>query len=491
MKILNIINLIGILLNPITLDRYRNSTNNTGNPDYNNFVQCTYLYTVDNPSNEIEVSMAGWVGTTYEMPQVYKFTLKINFREPVHNATLLLTFTTPDTYSYSYNYIAENCFVTGTYGNITVTAYNTDFCIIEFYFSGHMLVEMYDYPISAVTTWSLDPTENIWVENGYNYFDLLSVRLDSVSLEPTQNYNTELNSLILNTDGIEGILNAILNNTSYMNTISSNINAINSATQIIQNNTNDLIHNNIGWVEFTPPVSYIGYSTDAINFDNTGGYHDAGYYVIQNINFNSNYLGCIYKFQIPLGGVDYSIDDFTFYQFRNNELNQLELDNVLYFADRYKSTWYIVFNEEASTYPLSTDPILIYCSKRIYYYRNIGWDVKVLPSDNMQYWTIYGLMRENKNFSDIKDGMNDIISILAQIDIEQGTLDEKTTVDNFFQQIKQTLVYPSSPGQEELMPVLKTIVGFYKKIIDLQALRMYKWVLSVTAYTILFKVITR
>ena len=392
---------------PIKLDRYKPITNNSGQLIFDG---CGVSYNYVTEDGNFTVN-SGLVQSSF--PTVFSLYISIQLTEPCSSAIIDITFDAPSSNVIPMNYIVEQGrIVSATWNSLKVQLYNSDRCTLTLVFTLEQLMDYYGYPNPVQAAYNWD--DNEWVNYGYRYFDITSIKLSSAS-QMVGEYTPKLNNILNSVDGIEGLLNSLISNTSdisLLGSINTNISSINSTLNNIYSallNIDNTI-DTISW--YSIPITYIGYTTDLSTFDTSSGYHDAGYYWLSNTDFTASRQNSMYKLIIPLGGIETSYDMFEFYQYRNGVLNDIQLDSVLYFANRYYTTIYFVVDETGETYPLSTDPLVIHCSERIYYYQTVGWSLQSLSKDDIEYWTIYAAMKSNIEYSYLNSNLDQVIYII-------------------------------------------------------------------------------
>lgn len=498
MKILNIINLIGILLNPIALDKYKTITNRTDDIYYNG-CQCIYTYSIDEYGASANASYQGFVGVEANIPSTYRFDLTIQLNYPVKYAFIELMFTAMITGNYSFNYIVENGQVmsSGT-RSLNIKAQNTDHVNIILLFTREQLNDCYGYG----STWS-NPYTNIeqwtteWVEHGINYFDVMTAELTSVDRDYGE-YSDTLDDILNSVDSVETILNNLVTNTDRLSTISTNIQSIKNTLDNIllaMNNIDNQI-DTISWNNYT--LTYNGYKSDWANPnsvpDTDGGYHNAGFYLISGINFTQSTLGSVFKFTIPLGAFSSVLDSnkelkLSFFQITDSTTRRtFTLDEYIVFQDRYKITIYFTLDSDSIFYPFGNYQIGIQVPERCYYYTTIPWKLEYMGKDDIEYWTIYNAIKnEDKLYNTLED-----IAIMLHKQFDNDVDNDIYQTDQSYNQLLQMLQFKNIPAMNDpKIMLLLNFIDYYSQIINFQQLSLLKWVLGVSSVMALFKVVTR
>ena len=132
-------------ISPVFMGKYKNSVNNTGNGDYNNFCQVTYNYSVDEPSYTIGLSVGATLETEFSL--VYCIDINIQLNQVVESAQVNLKFTSPLGTSpyYELPFICENCRVTSVSDRILyLQVRNSDTANVKIIYS-------YPYMLSTIS----------------------------------------------------------------------------------------------------------------------------------------------------------------------------------------------------------------------------------------------------------------------------------------------------------------------------------------------------
>lgn len=230
MKVITILSLLSSLITfNIKNDYIVSVTNNTGNSSFNNIAQITYWYTSDDSNYEVELSAPQLLGLTSVYQQTFFVNININFSSPVESAHMTFKLPVPRNTSHraDFNIVSENAYVLSNFSDtIDITAYNTDFVHIKLIFSWEQLEEYYG--LSRNLAIAEDPDVNYWATNGNLHVYVSQFQVDNVVLSSSPNYNTQLNSIIANTDTVESLLNSIVTNTNRLSSMQTTLTTINT-----------------------------------------------------------------------------------------------------------------------------------------------------------------------------------------------------------------------------------------------------------------------
>lgn len=157
----------------------------------------------------------------------------------------------------------------------------------------------------------------------------------------------------------------------------------------------DNLIDTITWLSI--PVTYKGYTTDYVNFNtDTYGYHAAGWYVLENPNFDSSVSSGIYKLTIPLGAASTTLNNLKFAQYWSGEWRYFIPDNYLYYPTRNFIIIYFTVGESYHQWPQSNYPLGIYVDKQLYKYSAYEFKLEYILQTDIEYWDLYNTMKNNQ-----------------------------------------------------------------------------------------------
>lgn len=417
----------------ITLDRVQNITGASGVFEGS---QISYTYSIVS-------GQASNIHQLLETPVIYSFDIIINLRQPVSTALVSFTFTTPTTSNYSLNFICEHGRVT-TYNQntMTVQCLNTDVVYIKIIFSLKQIQDNYGYP--TLTIIESNPNENEWVQNGYNYFKIVSASMASAT-QYTGEYTAKLNSILSSVDGIESLLSSIVTNTGYIDDIDTNVEQLLTVIQGISAKIDQL--DNINWNLIN--TTYKGYTTDYQSFNtDTYGYHNAGWYVIENPNFDSSVSSGIYKLTIPLGAATTTINNIQLAQYWENNWRTFTPDSYMYYPTRNYIVLYFTVSETYHNWPQSTWPLGIYFDKQMYKYSAYSFKLEYILQSDENYWTLFNTMKQLSLLQKQNDDLQQIITILENMNINVTYQDVTNVVNEYEFNIDQVFNIENNINQD-------------------------------------------
>lgn len=428
------VNAMEIRQRPIALERVQNISNTSTALQGS---QVSYNYSVQDAQQITYPSIIA------DIPVIYSCDFVINFRQPVSSALITLTFTTPSTTNYAFNFITEYGRVTTFNQNtITIQAYNTDIVYMKIYFSYKQLQDNYGYPNS--NNLITDVQQNPWVQNGYTYFQVLSATMASATLYEGE-YTSKLNSILASVDGIEGLLQSIGSNTGYLSDIDTNIDSILSVLNGINMKLDTL--DNINWI--TINTTYKGWTTDYQTFNTTNyGYFEPGWYVIQYPNFSSAVSSGIYKLTIPLGAVGTTFTDIKMAQYWEGAWREFTPNTYLYFPTRNYIVIYFTVSETYHAWPQSDWPLGIYVGKRMYMYSSYVFKLEhIQPTDN-NYWEVLMTMKQLNQINHLNGDLSRIIYLLENMNINVTNQDVTNIVNQYDVNIDQVFNVENNINQQ-------------------------------------------
>lgn len=477
MKILTIIALIGSIMNPIKSDRYKNSVNDTGSSSFNNFVQVTYEYYCEEPSYTVGLS-AGVISGETQVPLIYSIKLNIKLRDPVESAYIKLKFTSPLGTSpyWEIPALCENATIGYVDADdLYVYLYNTDYASIYIVYTYEQVMKRYGYQYIGQIN-ALDPMSPEWIEQGYTYCDLTSVTLNSATLSTSSDYSSQLNSIMTYTDGIENYLSQIVTamntNNNYLSTISTNITTLSNTLNTINNNLTQLQRQNVNFELFNQSLMYkINDISSLFNSDYTSitpssiypqrpGAIDCVIYDVNN-NINTQYDRKSLKIVFKLNNSSKSINDYYYmnvpYSEIHNPNNSSVTKNMYLYQAGTCTCIQIVF-----TY--NDDYVKI---NGAYSNFQIGASFPTSPSNALS-GTLSNVYLTDISISN-EELLNDVVNLLNEmvVNVNIDTSD-KLSVDNWYEQLKQSLDFPNVDQQELTQGFQKMgkIIKYYGMLIN-------------------------
>lgn len=492
MRILTIISLLSSILNiGIKSDYIINVTNNTGNSSYANIAQLTYWYTSDDSNYEVELSAPQLLGLTSVYQQTYMINININFNNPIESAHMTFKLPVPRNSSHraDFNIIAENAYVLSNFSDtIDVTAYNTDFVHIKLIFSWEQLEEYYGLTRNLAI--AEDPDVNYWATDGNLHVYVSQFQVDAVTLSTSSDYNTQLNSLIANTDTIESLLTAISNNTSINNTINTNIINLNSKLTNLNN------------INKVTQAAVISQKLSLVNIDNVLN----GNYVLYDDGIAGTFASNTLIF-------DSEDDDYS--AFNRNKLKVvIELTTSEYMfayiptptpkaqrqgpgglADNATSYYFYVYNaytgyaqryEFSFTFNLTKLYVKITC-----YQCNLNSQTTSSPS-----WNNFGIASIRKLYitdasvtnEELSADILEAISSLSSINIEDDP--NENTMQQFYETLKQSMNLPDMPVLDpNILRKIKVITDPVVRMFNLGELEIFNFMFRFGVLAMLFGVI--
>lgn len=191
----------------------------------------------------------------------------------------------------------------------------------------------------------------------------------------------------------------------------------------------------ITWLSI--PVTYKGYTTDYINFNtDTYGYHDAGWYVLENPDFSSSVSSGIYKLTIPLGAASTTFDNIQFAQYWSDAWRSFTPDNYLYYPTRNYIIIYFTVGETYHQWPQSNYPFGIYVDKQMYKYSAYQFKLEYILQTDIEYWDLYKSIQTNKliQLVNVLASGVDASSITDQIDQKTDDLNDAANQSQIIEQ---------------------------------------------------------
>lgn len=480
---LTVISLLTTILNPFI-------TNASGS--YSNIVQASYSYGIgyfniyENGSTSLDTHY--YIDIDINIQGTYSGYIYINVTQP--------SSTMPSTYYPKYISIGGN-YVGSGYSNAGIT----QFCF-KITSSSHLYVRLY-YGLGTLNQYyglAQGTSQNLnWVNNGNQYVAVTSLSVSSFTKDDDlityiDDIESAIETLKTYTDSIENYLLQIWNTSSNIYTTLTNISTNIASISNILNDINGKLDNldSIEWLNMpSPSGNYLGYTTDFTTYDTSVGYKDGGYFVYESFRANDTNNYGIYKLRIPLGGFPYVFSDFKFYTRYNGNLNEWTINQYIIHINRDSFVLYFTLNDSYHNWPNGNNMFVIKTSKRFYKYSETTTEFKYILPDNKDYWSIYNTINQFSQLRKVNNSLENIISILGTSELSQNDQQNKTTTDNFFNQVLQNLNLPSFPDKDNqpMFPILQEFIGYYGQIVGNQHMSMYRWLLGLSSVFLILKVI--
>lgn len=483
MKILTILSLMITILNP-----YIKNANGT----YASKVQASYEYSI----GYVDLYSDG-IGGYNSAP--YYIDININF-DAYYSGTIYINMNSPasttvggSTWGASFypTYVSVSArYLTSGYTNAGSTSFGFSFTNVNSFF-----VRLIYKPgaLQFYNLQNMSTAEQNWVNNGASYIYINSISVSSLtetedsSLEMLESIDTSLNYIESSNSTIAGLLTTINtrfqiltnNNTVSLDTLKSimdNAYALSLKNFTFEEWINGVVDSkshelNTGFYDLSSFSSYTAYESS------DGTYY--GKYTVKNYEPRNENVYIIlalprstgqtqfYYFTYPLGVGSMEMAQYIYiYDLDSNYIYRYGL-----FSSRVDGVSYFRFVTDR----LSLTDLSI--TSRTDYINGIYITNKAVTELGVLY--------------DIDRQLISINEILGNININNSDLTNKTTVDNFLQNLLQNLNLPLFPDKDTqpMFPIIQRFIGYFGEIINNQHLGTYRWLLSLSAVFIVLKVI--